>query len=281
MTNTSSNSLNLRQVSRCYFTATKKWWIWTWVFRLFVFLAAIPAIWWPQTSFWCALGVGILSLTAEFCSLVTISKKGYAEGVLRKLDLHNSFGWEVENAEIADLLQKLSKKDKARVDITDLPDDYFASTDTSGWRRAIENLQESAWWSKHLSIYMVKISAFVIIGLILISIISLLLTAQVFSNEQTITNASQVIISVLLLVASLGLISLALDYYSFQQAAEKVEIRATALLKEHGDKNDQAIKLWNEYHLARAASPLTPDWLWKMKKDYLNKTWSKYVQTRR
>ena len=143
MTNTDNKTLNLRTVSRCYISTTKRWWIVTWILRLAIFVAAIPAVWWPELSFVCAIFVGALSLISEFCSIVTMQKKSYAEGILRKLDLQGAFGWEIKNDEVADLLENLSKRDRKRVDVTDLPDDYFASTNEHGWRRGIENLQRS------------------------------------------------------------------------------------------------------------------------------------------
>jgi hypothetical protein len=281
MTRGDSSTINLREVSRLYFTITKRWWRSTWILRLAVFLAAIPAIFWPNSALWWALFVAILTFSAEICSIITVNKKLYAEGILRKLDLRDSFGWAIEDAEVADLLVNLSDRDRKRVDLSESSDDYFASTDGQGWKRAMENLQESSWWSKHLASYMAIIVVALTVVLIVISIIALIVSSRILTGETAIQNVYQVIISVLLLVVSLGLISLVVDYLSFKSSSQECENRATALLRSRDDEKEQAIKLFNEYHLARACSPLIPNWLWKWRRDSLNAAWDQFVQGKR
>ena len=37
-----------------------------------------------------------------------------------------------------------------------------------------------------------------------------------------------------------------------------------------------AFKVMYDYHLNRAAGPLIPTWIWKMRKDELNQTWKEH-----
>jgi hypothetical protein len=42
----------------------------------------------------------------------------------------------------------------------------------------------------------------------------------------------------------------------------------------------QAVKLWQDYHLAREAAPIIPTWIWKCRQKKLNGLWDCYVKER-
>src|SRR5438094_4725834 len=73
--------------------------------------------------------------------------KGVAETVQRKLDFEDSFGWRITNADIRDVLARYGKN--LSLTQEESASNYFASQDPPGTQRALQNLQESAWWSKH------------------------------------------------------------------------------------------------------------------------------------
>ena len=109
------NYKNFRAVSEYYFTITKRWWAATWYLKFAVFAVSVIALLFPATSIYIAVLVGILSFTSEFSNIKSNKNKGIAEGFLRKLDLRNSFNWEISNLEMADAFVYLSKKAKAQV----------------------------------------------------------------------------------------------------------------------------------------------------------------------
>lgn len=279
---------NFRAVSEYYFAMTKRWWAATWYLKFAAFTVGIIAVLFPNTSIYTTIVVGIFSFASEFSGIQSNSNKGLAEGFLRKLDLRNSFDWEISNLEVADAFVYLSKNAKAQFALTDQPDSYFASSETAGWTRAMHNLQESAWWSKHLAKsmgrYCFALTIFLAVISVLILIFSVLQTSTVepqVSLAEQMTNINRFVIALLLLIVSFGLIPLTINYFSFSGKAEKSERLATELLKSDSDNTIQAIKAFNEYHLARSSAPLIPTWLWKKKNDTLNEGWKQFVSDQR
>lgn len=277
MSESIKNNKNFRALSNYYFTLTKKWWAATWYLRFAVFIIGIIAVLFPSISIYITIFIGILSFASELSNVKSNSNKGVAEGFLRKLDLRDSFGWEISNLELADAVVSLSKKAKAQLTSGNQPDNYFATSENTGWRRAMHNLQESAWWSKHLAKYMGKYCFTLTIVLAVISILTLVFSALLIPATEQLTNISRIVIGVLLLIVSLGLIPLTINYFNFSTKAEKSEHLATELLKSNSDNIIQAIKAFNEYHLARASAPLLPTWLWKWKNKALNEAWNEFV----
>lgn len=282
------NNKNFRAVSDCYFTITKRWWAATWYLKLAAFVVGIIAVLFPSVSIYITIFVGILSFASELANVQSSNNKSIAEGFLRKLDFRNSFGWEISSLEIADAFVNLSKEAKEKLAQTDETDIYFASSEPVGWKRAMHNLQESAWWSKHLAKsmgrYCFGLTILLAVVSVLILIFSLLLTStieQQVSISQQMTNINRIVIALLLLIVSFGLIPLTINYYSFSVKAEKSERMATELLKLNSDNFDQAVKAYNEYHLARVTAPLIPTWLWKRKNATLNEGWKQFVSDQR
>lgn len=284
MAEQTKNYKNFRALSKYYFTITKRWWLFTWCLKIAVFVIGLGAVFFPTVSIYVAIFVGILSFASELCNIKSNNNKGIAEGFLRKLDLRDSLGWEISNIEIADAVIKLSKKAKEQFALSNGSDDYFASGEITGWKRAMHNLQESAWWSKHLAESMGKCCFALTVILAVISLLTLIFSSTLLSASQPqvsvaeqMTNVNRVVIALLLFIVSLGLIPLTINYFTFSRKAEKSERLASELLKSDTDNLIQAVKAFNEYHLARASAPLIPTWLWNRKNAALNETWKEFV----
>jgi len=201
--------------------------------------------------------------------------KGVAETLLRKLDLRDSFGWGISNAEITDILARAPRKLLADVARVEKPEAYFASQEGPGVRRALKNIQESAWWSKHLTDKMWRYSLAATLTSIAGSLMVILLSLNTINDYDILSGTGRVVTSILMLVLSLGLIRLTRGYHNFHQRAQQAETRAEELLNADCSKID-AIKLYNEYHLDRAAAPLIPDLVRKWNQERLNGLWESY-----
>lgn len=217
----------------------------------------------------------IVTLLAEYFAWRSDKLKGVAETLLRKLDLRDSFGWGISNAEITDILARAPHKLLADIARVEKPEDYFASQEGLEVRRALKNIQESAWWSKHLTDKMWRYSLAATLTSIASSLIVILLSLNTINDYDVLSGTGRVVTSVLMLILSLGLIRLTLGYHNFQQKAQRAETRAEELLKTNCSQID-AIKLYNEYHLDRAAAPLIPDMAWKCNQERLNELWENY-----
>lgn len=272
-----TNEETARCLSRYYFDLTKRWWGYTWIAKLMVFLIGIPAMFLTENSAWFAVIAGLFTFLGEAASIRSNDKKSIAERLLRKLDFNESFGWPISRLDIADAVVSLSRKGQSKFENDENSTAYFASATDLGWRRAMENLQESAWWSKHLARSMGSIMFIITIILSVISVLLLIFFSLMSPTAGTLTTVNRIVISVLLLTVSLGLIPLARNYNSFSQRCAVSEGTSTDLLRSDNDETVSAIKAWNEYHLARATAPLIPSRLWKWKEQYLNKAWSELV----
>ncbi|MGE0244006.1 MAG: hypothetical protein AB7Q37_00050 [Pyrinomonadaceae bacterium] len=272
-----TNEQKARCLSRYYFDLTKRWWGYTWAAKLTVFLIGIPSMFLTENSAWFAVIAGVFAFLGEAASIRSNDKKSIAERLLRKLDLNESFGWPISRLEIADAVVSLSRKGQSKFESAATSTAYFASSNDLGWRRAMENLQESAWWSKHLARSMGSIILTLTVLLSATSLVLLVFFSLMSPAAGTLTTVNRIVISVLLLTVSLGLIPLARNYNSFSQRCAVSEKTATDLLGSNNDETNSAIKAWNEYHLARSTASLIPTRLWKWKEKGLNKAWNELV----
>jgi hypothetical protein len=91
----------------------------------------------------------ILAAISEFLQWLSDRWKSAANQLHRKLDFENSFGWKITDREIMDFLARYAGDIERFCGSS--KENFFASNEPPGSRRALENLRESAWWSMHLS----------------------------------------------------------------------------------------------------------------------------------
>ena len=75
----------------------------------------------------------------------------------------------------------------------------------AGGKRALKNIQESAWWSKHLTDKMWRYSLAATLTAITGSLVVILLSLNTINNYDILSGTGRVVTSVLMLVLSLGL----------------------------------------------------------------------------
>lgn len=219
--------------------------------------------------------VAAFTLVAELCSYRSDAVKSTAQQFRRKLDLQDGFGWQIPSTDLSDLCVRCSSWVKQRARTHPVNEPYFASTDQPGPMRALKNVCESAWWTKHLA---QRIATYcwttMVLGIIL-SFGILIVALQATSTHSTQVNAAQMVTAFLMLFLSLGLVKLALGYGGLSKNSESSEKAADRALQGTPDELG-AFKVLYDYHLHRAAGPLLPTWLWKMRKDDLNQSWNDY-----
>jgi hypothetical protein len=221
--------------------------------------------------------VTALTFISELAGYRMERVRGIAQGLRRKLESLNSFGWEVSNRELSDLIARCSSSVKkwAKREVTDEP--YYASKEEPGPKRGVENVMESAWWSKHLSESMFWTCAAIIGCAIAGSLAALIVSILAMSDQATMSSVARIVTSVLLLVLSCGLVRLAVGYYAFGEKAAQIEVQAEGLLAKKVALFD-GVKLLHEYQLARSSAPILPEWIWRWRRDELNALWAAYRQ---
>ncbi len=220
--------------------------------------------------------VAALTLISELGWYRSEAIKSRAQRLRRKLDLQDSLGWQMSGAEFSDLLMRCprSVKNRARADRSNEP--YFASKEPPGPRRALQNVSESAWWSKHLAERMGHICLTVVILGVITAVVILDIALQTVGQADTRASVARVVTALLMFLLSIGIIGLTLGYYSLARNAGHSEQVATGLVDSgHADIVD-AVKIMNEYHVSRAIGPIIPTWIWKLRRSELNATWARY-----
>jgi hypothetical protein len=279
MANTSNQiKQNPRALCQVYFTLAKRWAKFSFICKLVGFLVGVLTVMIPLVPTYAPVLVFVLAILADWLAWRSDNYKGIAEALLRKLDGHDSFGWALSKAELSDLLMRSPLRVNKLVVTKALSGEYFASKEPPGTKRALENLQESAWWSKHLS---ERMGNYYLVGtclLVGIAILVLLISVQAIDNTQTLFSLGRVVTSALTLVFSLNLFRSVLGYQSFSTKAGQIEKAVENLLVSQGVQESEAIKLMSEYQLIRASAPLIPTWLWNRMENELNATWKQYRQ---
>lgn len=199
-----------------------------------------------------------------------------AESTLRKFEMHNSLGWEISNREIANLLALVPNFVKKAARSTEKYD-YFASTKNHGAGKLLENLEESAWWTKHQARRMAQYVGIFGVAVFSLAFITLIISLQSALSQTTADNIAKVTIAVIVFMFSGGYIRLAFDYNLLASQADRVEDQSCQLRKDSNILEVEAIKLLHDYQILRANSPLLPSWLWKMMQDELNMLWEKRI----
>jgi hypothetical protein len=199
-----------------------------------------------------------------------------AEITLRKFEFFSALGWEISPRELANLLAAAPKSVK-RAARSDEKYSYFASDKNKGPKKLLENLEESAWWSKHQAKRMSKYVGSVGGAMMFLAFITLIISLQSSLSQTADEIIAKVIISVIVFMFSGGYVRLAFDYNLFANQADKTEEDAFQLCSEKNVSEIQAIKLLHDYQIDRANSPLIPSWLWKMMNKELNELWNERI----
>jgi hypothetical protein len=258
-----------------FYSQAKRWWGASLICKFIVILVGALAIYLSVFSTVVPFFVFTLTITSEWFVWRSDKDKGVAESLRRKLDFRDSFDWDISKADISDILARTSKSFRLSLPSEGQQGPYFASKDSHIPTRAIKNIQESAWWNKHLSERIGRYTFIVMLLTVISSIALLIASIGTVNNFDTLSSIGRVVTSVLMIVLSLGLIRLTFAYYEFQRKSQRMEERTIEYLK-YGCTDVEAIRLYNDFHLDRALAPLIPDWIYNRNKAHLNEVWKDY-----
>ncbi len=267
--------ISIRLLTAAQFKEAKRWWFWANVSRLAVVIITIISLLWKEWPDWIWLLPAGLTVTLSLFQWRADILQGKAETIKRKLEFQDGLGWKISEQEEADLILEVSNTvKKAGYGTEDSP--YFDSHKVVSARRAVENLNQSAWYTKHLAR---KMSGFLFV-LSAISLGLFVLTLVVFHSlpfQRWETTVGRILVTVVALLVAYGYLRLCFQYRSFSSQAEKANESASRLLELESLTEIQVIRLLHEYQIARAIAPLIPDWLWRRNKTELNNLWEQQI----
>lgn len=270
-----SDSYDPFAIARALDWCAKWWWGASLILKLFAFVAGLSIIL-PLPPERISYIVAALTIVSELSSYRSDAIKSRAQSLRRKVDVQDSFGWQMAGAEFSDLLMRCPRSVKARARVDRSNDLYFASKEPPGPRRALQNISESAWWTKHLSEQMSHFCYAVLILSVIVALAVLIVALDTLDGSDTRASVARVITAGLMLLLSVGIVRLAVGYYGLSQDAGATEKAATTLVDSGKGDIVDAVKIMNEYHVARATGPIIPTWIWKLHRNELNSTWKRY-----
>jgi hypothetical protein len=214
-----------------------------------------------------AVGALILEVAAWWFSREASKAHRLAEQARRSNVLLDAFGKTSETLDLSDL--HVSFDSRLTELATKLDEgNYYASEQKHGLERLKDNLQESAFWTKHLfqksadrtlRSLLVKFS-FVILALI----VSIFLGA--YDSEHLFAKLIVVTLSAIL---ALGDLDAQLDWQQSARLVESVDRR----LDKHQIDEKSLLAIWADYNAAVEKAPVVPDKVYRSEKDRLNEEW--------
>lgn len=265
----------LKRLVNTAFRKAKHWSIGVIGLQLLVFFAGVVSVFWSTFSLsypWIALP---LAAVAAYLATQTAKHRSLAESLKRQHELADGFGKAPSCAQLADTKHALGELLPDEVDAQLRPGITYSSGAENGVHRLLENLIESAWFSKHLARWCAQwlCAVFVVSSVLSVSI---LLWCASHLNSPAVTleaAASKLVSATLLFMLSVGLIRTWLSFSRFADKSQVSEQQASSHLQHSKTDDFEALRLLTEYQLARASAPMIPTWVWKHRKAKLNHDW--------
>lgn len=265
-------------LARCLDDCAKWWWGMSLTLKAVGFATGI-LICFPIAQEPLPFIIAALAILAELAMIRSDVLKSMGQGIRRKLDLQDSFGWEIPSAEFSDMLVRCPHSVKANAQRDNTTEPYFSSTEPPGPERALHNISESAWWTKHLAETMTKLCITALVLGVSGALVVLIIALQTLHEHTAQVNTARIVTGFLMLLLSTGLIKLILGYSSLAKKAGCSEANSCRLIKTQHPEELDAFKVMYEYHVDRAAALIIPTWIWKRRKDELNRIWAAHRGT--
>lgn len=263
-----ANDLQLGLIDRNLFTSAKCWFAAAIALRCSAAAVGLLALC-EFFAFIAPVLVVVLACAAEICSMRSDIMKGRADRLLRIRELHDGFGWQPDRGAVADVLATLSERSSR---FGTASSGEFESQQPAGPTRAIQNVAESAWWTKQLALIMLKLTSAIALLVLLVSLIFLVVSLRVAVSTQTGIAIARVATAALATIFSAGIVKLGFAYYTLYERAGTSARRAAAAFTT--DDPIQALLLVYEYQNARSMGPLIPDSVYRDKRTQLSRLWS-------
>jgi hypothetical protein len=216
----------------------------------------------------------ILALSTTWIGIQASKFKSTADSLKRQYEYWQGFGKELPKGMLADL----------RVAVSGRIDEYedrllqkglsFSSSKPLGPTRVLENLCESAWFTKHLAAWCGRWLGVVFVLAAVLSVALLLISINSLTGLSSRVAAAQCVSVTLTSLLSLGILHSWLAFRDYSQKAGDIENEAQRLLKSGTTDVFDAQRALSEYQLVRAGGPTIPTLVWKMQRDRLNDNWN-------
>lgn len=187
----------------------------------------------------------------------------------RRALLMQAYGDTQEPLDVTDLRHGFSDRaERAAPDHEDLS--YWSTTAPVGPKRLVGQLQESAFYSKHLYCAAAKDATKVSVALGVVAVALLFAAVLVGSGEVRLAVARTVVVFLAFLITVDG-VTRALAWGGAAQQASDVDRR---LERCDPDGSEAVLAIWGDYGVATATAPPIPTPVYRKHKDRLEREWA-------
>lgn len=276
------STVDLSRLMAAQFDAAKRWLGAASLAQVLVVVLNVGAVFMPSLGGELAVTAAILAILHTAAQWRADRLKDLAESILRKLELFDGLGWPIARKEINDLLLTVPAAVRTRVTApAGQAKNYFDSPQAPSRQRLLENLEQSAWYTKHQARRMSRIIWIASALAILLTLFTLITSLRSALDQSSADNIARVITSVIVFMFSRGAIRLGFDYDRLTQEAERAEGKARSLLDKNSATDVEALKALHDYQISRTSSPLLPGWLWNIMEREMNVLWSHHIEEKR
>lgn len=254
------------------FSEAKRWWLCENLLRVLVALWITASLFFKDLSETTWVIPAVATATYVFIQWRADVLQGRAEAIIRKLELREGFGREISEQDKADLFMEASRRSqKKALEPEESP--YFDSPKLPSSLGAVENVRQSAWFTKHLAGSIAAMAFFATVLVFSIFFVSLVIVVQSPSLQLWGSIIGRATVTLLVFLSAMGYLRLGFRYRSYSQRSERIVERASGLNEQERASDIEALLLLHEFQICRAAAPMIPEWLWKRRKDELNRLW--------
>ncbi len=250
--------------------------------QILLFGLGVLAIFWPDFSpSYPPLAIVAAAILA-FLRMRTNFLKGVAESLKRAHEFLDGFGIRPSATLLADLTA--TRKDHLpAAAMSELNKGLqFASGSPVGAKRALENIQESAWWSKSgaaraRNLLLIVFAVVLVASIVTLNALNLHIDKQMLQPSGDFkAAAARVVSSTLLCIFSLGLLPGIWGFHRFSIKAAEVDSECDRRLSNSQLTEVEALRIVSEYQIARASAPMIPTCVWAWKRDKMNAAFDRY-----
>jgi len=279
-----NNALTLRQIIAKCFRRAKAWYAAYLCVQLLVLAFAVVALFVNLDPYASALVGLILVVLSEGLRWRSDMWKSEAERFKREWEQCDGFGLEVNAAVIADWVASKPPGFLDDVKEQEVSGSEFDSQEPPGPRRAVENTQESAWWTKHECR---RMSVLLLIGLGVLLVVGFgtLLVNVAFLRDAPahapgdiaiLRSVGGIVCAIFTIVFSINVVRLFTEFRELAAQAEDVFGKCSAQLLRADIPERDAWLLMHEYQNARSAAPLIPTRIWLARGAHLRAEWRRF-----
>ena len=211
-----------------------------------------------------------LALAAFWFCYKNRERRDVAEKVRRATLLIDGLGLDLSAAELR-RYAVLSRASPDELKAWNKPD-YFSSQEKPGVKRALEMLEESAFWSSQLFQASGKTTGAILVGLSIVLIFCLLFSLSVLGSPR-ISAEVRVFSSIASSLVWIELLARTVHYFRAAKDVDEVLLRLETI-RANGYRKDDWILALVDYNSAVEAAPMMFPGVYKRNQDRLNALWA-------